>query len=141
MPQFQPFVPLSISLSLATGLPCVGGEAPRLPREAGLGRLGHAGGRRGCLAEAGLQGRGADTAAPPGPLITRRALRSDSAVAAGPASRSRLAFSHPVRVQGPWASTATRPSGRARVPLRCWLRWGAREREVCSQQFSFAYKS
>lgn len=59
--------------------------------EAGL-RIG----RRGRLLEAGPPGWGADTAAPPGPLITPRAQRSDSAVAAGPASRGRLASSRQV---------------------------------------------
>lgn len=47
-------------------------------REAGV-----VGGRRDRVPEAGPPSRGADTAAPPGPLITRRALRSDSMVAAG----------------------------------------------------------
>lgn len=40
-------------------------------------------GRRDRLPETGPMGWGSDTAAPPGPLITWRALRSDSMVAAG----------------------------------------------------------
>lgn len=88
---------------------CAG--SPWLLREAGPRRLGRAGGRRGHLLRAGPQRWGADTAAPPGPLITRRALRCDSAVATGSVSRGRLPPSRPVRVEGYWAPTTARPGG------------------------------
>lgn len=78
----------------AIGLRCAG--APRVPRG---GRVAQAGAQAASLRQV-CRAPGADTAAPPGPLITRRALRSDSAVAAGPASRGRLAFSHPVFSRG-----------------------------------------
>lgn len=107
--------------------------APLLPREAGPRRAGFASGRRSCLPEAGLLGWGADTAAPPGPLITPRALPFDSVVAAGPAPRGRRAS----YLDCEWKHTGClQPGPRVGVPSSFGC-FGEHGRETAAQQLQF----
>lgn len=110
------------------------------------------GGRRGRLSEAGPQGQGADTAAPPGPLITRRALRSDSVVAAGLVSAS--AWPVPAQLEStdtgsprpssaegggsPRAPAALRNLGDSRLHYNSHLVYNAKQMHLLRESTSWA---